>query len=172
VSINKKNNSDTGRSARVFSPLAAVLAAALAGCSSISIPLGDSVSKDGPALTGSLGPSVTVEQPLPAALAYSDAAVIGEVAGKSAFETVTNEQVDWVNGATGSVGTWKAGPQITSGDSNDCRAFGATVTSVSGVNRFSGVACRDERGNLTVKALSDSPADALDSPESETAAQG
>jgi hypothetical protein len=113
-----------------------------------------------------------VEQPLPAALAYSDAAVIGEVAGKAAFETVTNEQIDWVNGATGSVGTWKAGPQIASGDADDCRAFGATVTSVSGVNRFSGVACRDERGNLTVKSLSDTPADGLDGPESETAAQG
>jgi len=172
VSINKKNKSDTGRLARAFSPLSVIFAAALAGCSSISIPLGDSASKDGPALTGSVGPSVKVEQPLPAALAYSDAAVIGEVAGRSAFDKVENEQIDWVNGATGSVGTWKAGPQIASENAGNCRAFGATVTSVQGVNRFSGVACRDERGNLTVKSLSDSPADALDDPETDIPVQG
>ena len=77
---------------------------------------------------GSVGPSVTVEQPLPPALAYSDAAVIGEVAGRSAFDKVENEQIDWVNGATGSVGTWKAGPQIASEEAGNCRAFGATVT--------------------------------------------
>jgi len=158
--------------ARAFSPLSVILAAALAGCSSISIPLGDAASQKNAAVSSGVGPSVKVEQPLPAALAYSDAAAIAEVAGRSAFEKVTNEPIDWVNGATGSVGTWKAGPQTSSETASNCRTFGATVTSVQGVHRYSGVACRDERGNLTVKSLSDTPSDALDSVEPEAASQG
>lgn len=123
-------------------------------------------------MTGTVGSSVKVEQPLPEALAYSDAAVIGQVAGKEAFKEVTNEEIDWVNGATGSVGTWKAGPQVSSGDAGDCRSFGATVTSVQGIHHYSGVACRDAQGNLTVKSLSSNPADAVSAPESEVKSQG
>lgn len=120
-------------------------------------------------MTGAVGSSVKVEQPLPEALAYSDAAVIGQVAGKEAFKEVTNDEIDWVNGATGSVGTWKAGPQVSSSDAGDCRAFGATVTSVQGIHHYSGVACRDARGNLTVKSLSGDPASV---PESEVKSPG
>ena len=160
MSNNNKNKSDFGHLARAFSPIVAVLGFALAGCSSISIPLGDNVSKQTPAMTGSVGASVKVEQPLPKALAYSDAAVIGEVAAKEAFKEVADEEIDWVNGATGSVGTWKAGPQVSSDDTGDCRAFGATVTSVQGIHHYSGVACRDAQGHLTVKSLTGNPADA------------
>ncbi len=152
---NNHNKSHSSNWVRAISPFSGfILAVALSGCSTISIPLGDS---DGPASTAAIGSGVKVEQPLPKALAYSDAAVIGEVASKVAFDTVTSDSVDWVNGATGSVGTWKAGAQIASEASEDCREFGATVTSVSGVHRFSGVACRDERGNVAVKSLSDKP---------------
>ena len=153
-----KNNAKPMSLARAFSPFF-VLIFAVSGCSSISIPLGKVTADDSPALTGSLGQGVKVEQPLPDALAYSDAAVIGQVAGKAAFETVTDDQIDWVNGATGSTGTWKAGPQVATENTEECRAFGATVTSVRGVHRFSGVACRDESGNLSVRSLSDKPAD-------------
>lgn len=113
-----------------------------------------------------------VEQPLPEALAYSDAAVIGEVAGKAAFDEVTSEQIDWVNGATGSVGTWKAGPQIAADEAGDCRSFGATVTSVQGIHRYSGVACRDKRGNLTVKSLTDTPAGTVDGLDETVSGEG
>ena len=144
---------------RLSLPLSLFLVMTVAGCGSISIPLGGSSPQETAALTGPNGEAVKVEQPLPPALAYSDAAVIGQVAGKSAFDEVSDEPVDWVNGATGSSGTWKAGPQIASQDDEKCRAFDATVTSVRGVHRFSGVACRDKTGNLSVRSLSDNPAD-------------
>jgi hypothetical protein len=142
---------------RPILPLLLVLPIMIAGCGSISIPLGGSSPEETAALTGPNGEAVKVEQPLPPALAYSDAAVIGKVAGESAFDQVSEESIDWVNGATGSSGTWKGGPQITAGGNEECRAFGATVTSVRGVHRFSGVACRDQAGNLSVKSLSDKP---------------
>lgn len=139
-------------------PLSVVLAMTVSGCGSISIPLGNSTPEQSAAVTGPNGEGVKVEQPLPPALAYSDAAVIGQVAGQTAFDQVSDEPVNWVNGATGSSGTWKAGPQITGETDEECRTFGATVTSVRGVHQFSGVTCRDKAGNLIVRSLSDTPA--------------
>lgn len=167
MSTNNKNKSDFGHLAHAFSPIVAVLGLALAGCSSISIPLGNSGPKQTASVAGAAGAPVKVEQPLPEALAYSDAAVIGEVAAKEAFKEVSNDEIDWVNGATGSVGTWKAGPQVSSDDKGDCRAFGATVTSVQGIHHFSGVACRDAQGHLTVKSLTSNPADAVPTADSD-----
>lgn len=149
----------------IILPLCLILTMTVTGCGSISIPLGGSTPEETAALTGPNGEGVKVEQPLPPALAYSDAAVIGQVAGKSAFDEVSEESVDWVNGATGSSGTWKAGRQIAGDDDEECRSFDATITSVRGVHRFSGVTCRDKAGNLTVRSLSGNPADLTETPE-------
>lgn len=152
--IQRQNNnkSHSKRWVRSISPLLLLFAGTLSACSTISIPLGDSTPQSGQNAT--LAKNIKLEQPLPKALAYSDAAVIGQVAGKAAFDNVEKDRIDWVNSVTGSVGTWKAGPQVDYRD-QDCRAFGATVTSVGGVHRFSGVACRDENGDVAVKSLSD-----------------
>lgn len=109
---------------------------------------------DAPAVTGSLAAPVTIQQPLPQTLAYSDATKIGQSA-MSAVWQVEKGQADksagaggeWINAATGSSGTIEtatAGP-------DGCRAFNTLVTSIGGVHQYSGQVCRATNGSPTVR---------------------
>ncbi len=123
--------------------LALALAAAvtLGACSLVDLKVAG--PDRGPASTGSLGTPLEVARPLPRTLDASDAAIIGRTALAAAGEPDEGER-EWINGRTGSSGTLALLP---TGDGGNCQLFGATVTSLVGVHRYSGRICRKEGGS-------------------------
>ena len=116
----------------------------LAGCS-VSVLENES----SPATTGSIAQQVTVQQPLPPTLAYSDAARIGQAASAVLAQTEGGASEDWINASTGSSGTLE-GLRI-SDDKANCRRFSTIVTSIGGVHRYSGAICQADDGPAIVQ---------------------
>ncbi len=116
-------------------PLAAPLL--IAGCSLPSIG-----ALNAPETTGSVAEPVEVQRPLPEALAYSDAAKIGQAARAALWQTDGSAPDEWVNARTGSSGTLEASHRGQA--SSECRPFSTTVTSLSGVHKYAGTLCRDQ----------------------------
>ncbi len=125
----------------------------LGGCAGITIPMGSLTGGDEPVVTGSVRPAATVPGDLPDSLAYSDARVISEVTSRSILDAVSAEPLQWTNGQTGSSGTWVALEEPAESESGFCRLFGATVTSLKGVHRYFGKACRQGDGPVVVESL-------------------
>jgi hypothetical protein len=123
-----------------------VLAAPLlmAGCSMLG-------GGDIPATTGSLAQPVEVERPLPATLAYSDAAKIGQAASAALWQADGVAPGEWANARTGSSGTLQAAPRRSPGQSSDCLPFVTTVTSLAGVHQYSGTICRAGASGAVLK---------------------
>ena len=113
----------------------------------MSILDGDGV----PATTGSIAPPVTVQQPLPPTLAYSDATRIGQAATAVLTQAEGGSTEEWVNASTGSSGTVQTATLEASADRDNCRQFSTIVTSVGGVHRYSGAICRQSDGPATVQ---------------------
>jgi hypothetical protein len=107
-------------------------------------------SHDGPAMTGSIGRAVEVEQPLPPSLAYSDAMKIGQAADaafSSAGSGGAQAPGEWVNAATGSSGS----VERSGFSAGECRGFSTVVTSIGGVHRYVGELCRPGPGRPIVR---------------------
>jgi hypothetical protein len=102
-----------------------------------------------PATTGSIGQPVTVQQPLPPTLAYSDATRIGQAASAVLAQAEGGAGEDWINASTGSSGTLE-GLQATP-DKDNCRQFSTIVTSIGGVHRYSGAICQAADGPAIVQ---------------------
>ena len=134
---------------------------ALGGCAGVTIPMGNIMGDPDPVVTGSVGAGFAVPGDLPETLAYSDARVISQVTAGSILDAVSAEPVEWTNGQTGSSGTWMALEDANNSDSGLCRLFGATVTSLRGVHRYFGKACRRGDGPVVVESL-----DSADRPRS------
>ncbi|MGQ7791247.1 RT0821/Lpp0805 family surface protein [Faunimonas sp. B44] len=126
--------------------LALVVAAALSlgACSALDLTIAG--PDRGPVSTGSLSAPLEVARPLPRTLDVSDAAIIGRTALAAAGEPDQGER-EWINGRTGSSGTLALLPTAESAVEPGCKAFGATVTSLVGVHRYSGRICRKEGGS-------------------------
>lgn len=105
----------------------------LAGCSLPSLG-----ARNAPTTTGSIGPSVEVQRPLPGTLAYSDATRIGQAASAALWQAEAEAPGEWVNARTGSSGTLR----VEAHDPKGCRPFSTTVTSLGGVHQYSGTICR------------------------------
>ena len=116
----------------------------LTGCS-ISVLESDST----PATTGSIAQEVTVQQPLPPTLAFSDATRIGQTASAVLAQTEGGGNEEWINASTGSSGTLE-GLQASADEAN-CRQFSTIVTSIGGVHRYSGAICRAGDGPAVVQ---------------------
>lgn len=97
---------------------------------------------DVPATTGSIAQPVEIQQPLPPTLAFSDAAKIGQAASAALWQATGATQDEWVNARTGSSGTLTREADRQAEGTRDCRPFSTTVTSLGGVHRYSGTACR------------------------------
>ncbi|MHA1189249.1 MAG: RT0821/Lpp0805 family surface protein [Alphaproteobacteria bacterium] len=108
---------------------------------------------DQPVTTGSLQSNVAVPGNIPETLAYSDARVISQVTARAILDAVSAEPLQWTNGQTGSSGTWMALEEPAPSESGFCRLFGATVTSLKGVHRYFGKACRSKNGPVVVESL-------------------
>lgn len=138
--------------------LAALLSVSLAGCGSITIPFGGRADESPAITTGSIGPAVVVQEPLPEALSYSDAARIGQTAGIAGIDTLPKDGIDWINEVTGSAGKVRPLSQISQNATRTCRDIEATVTSVGGVHRFGGTLCKDQTsGVVQMEALATEP---------------
>lgn len=107
-------------------------------------------SRDEPVTTGSIAPPVEVHRPLPATLAYSDAARIGQAAAAALSQAASGETTEWVNSATGSSGTVEDGGADTQAKSENCRNFSTIVTSIGGVHQYGGRVCRGDDGRSVV----------------------
>ena len=118
----------------------------LAGCS-MSLLDGDAP----PETTGSIAPPVAVQQPLPATLAYSDAARIGQAATAVLAQAEGGSTEEWINASTGSSGTVQTETLGASADSANCRQFSTIVTSVGGVHSYSGAICQQANGPSVVQ---------------------
>jgi surface antigen len=116
----------------------------LAGCS-MSVLEADST----PATTGSIAQQVTVQQPLPPTLAFSDATRIGQAASAVLAQAEGGASEEWVNASTGSSGTLE-GLQAAA-DKANCRQFSTIVTSIGGVHRYSGAICQAGEGPAVVQ---------------------
>ena len=110
--------------------------------------------ENAPAMTGSLGPAVDVERPLPHTLAYSDASKIGQTAAVALWQADASAGAaiaEWINAATGSSGTLEDGGAGQGADNGKaCRLFRTTVTSFEGVHRYAGKVCRSGSGRSLV----------------------
>lgn len=104
---------------------------------------------DAPQTTGSIAEPVSVQQPLPATLAYSDATRIGQAASAVLAQAQGAAAEEWVNASTGSSGTLQA--EAGKAGSENCRHFSTIVTSVGGVHRYSGAICRNDTGAAIVQ---------------------
>lgn len=137
----------TRRSVRAARQWAVTLAAPLiiAGC---SLPTLGGVKE--PETTGSVAEPVEVQRPLPPALAYSDAAKIGQAARAALWvgDGAASDRPpgEWVNARTGSSGTLQA--RSNAERSARCRPFSTTVTSLAGVHQYSGTICRAKSGSV------------------------
>ncbi len=118
----------------------------LAGCGAINIPLPSFAAIDKPASQQTATNSVTVHEPIPDTLAYSDATAIGTAAANNLLGTITAQDANWENELTGSTGTIMALPQASQDSDETCRSFGATVISMLGIHRYFGKACQREDG--------------------------
>jgi surface antigen len=101
-----------------------------------------------PATTGSIAQPVSVQQPLPVTLAYSDAARIGQAASAVLAQAEGSSTGEWVNASTGSSGTLET---LSSADKANCRQFSTIVTSIGGVHRYSGAICPQDGGPAIVQ---------------------
>jgi surface antigen len=117
----------------------------LAGCS-MSIMDGDAA----PETTASIGPPVSVQQPLPSTLAFSDATRIGEAATSVLAQAQGNSTKEWINASTGSSGTLETETADVSASAN-CRQFSTVVTSIGGVHHYSGAICQQHDGPAIVQ---------------------
>ncbi len=106
-------------------------------------------SKDEPATTGSIANRVEVERPLPQALAYSDAAKIGQAAAGALWQD-HDAGIEWLNAATGSSGTIEKSA-ANAENTETCRPFRTIVTSIGGVHSYSGQICRGDDGDSIVR---------------------
>ena len=105
-------------------------------------------SSDAPATTGSIGPKVEVQKPVPESLAYSDANKIGQAAAAALWQANSTAGADWTNAATGSSGTVETREaEATDG----CRSFKTFVTSIGGVHSYNGKVCRAAEGPSLVQ---------------------
>jgi len=111
----------------------------------MSILDGDST----PATTGSIAQLVSVQQPLPSTLAYSDATKIGEAATAVLAQAEGGSSQEWINATTGSSGTLQG--EESAAKSKNCRQFSTIVTSVGGVHRYSGAICQQSGGPAIVQ---------------------
>ena len=102
-----------------------------------------------PAVTGSVAVPVSVQQPLPSTLAYSDATRIGEAATAVLVQAEGQSTKEWVNASTGSSGTLEA--ERSAASASKCRQFSTIVTSIGGVHRYSGAICQAENGPAVVQ---------------------
>ena len=111
----------------------------------MSILDGDST----PATTGSIARPVSVQQPLPSTLAYSDATKIGEAATAVLAQAEGGSSQEWINVTTGSSGTLQG--EASAASAENCRQFSTIVTSVGGVHRYSGAICQQTGGPVVVQ---------------------
>jgi surface antigen len=102
-----------------------------------------------PSTTGSITQPISVQQPLPSTLAYSDATKIGEAATAVLAQAEGGSSQEWINVSTGSSGTLQREESIAK--SENCREFSTIVTSVGGVHRYSGAICRQTSGPAIVQ---------------------
>jgi len=102
-----------------------------------------------PATTGSITQPISVQQPLPPTLAYSDATKIGEAATAVLAQAGGSPTGEWINASTGSSGTLQR--EEGAQNSDDCHPFSTIVTSVGGVHRYSGALCKREGGPAIVQ---------------------
>lgn len=102
-----------------------------------------------PATTGSIAPPVSVQQPLPSTLAYSDATKIGEAATAVLAQAQVGPAQEWINVSTGSSGTLQS--EGTAAKAENCRQFSTIVTSVGGVHSYSGAICKQSGGPAIVQ---------------------
>jgi surface antigen len=102
-----------------------------------------------PATTGSIAQPVSVQQPLPSTLAYSDATKIGEAATAVLVQAEGGSTQEWINASTGSSGTLQQ--EESAAKSENCRQFSTIVTSVGGVHRYSGAICQQSGGPAIVQ---------------------
>jgi len=130
----------------------------LAGCGTINIALPSFAATDKPASQETATNSVTVQEPIPDTLAYSDATAIGRAAANDLLGAITAEGIDWENGLTGSTGTIVALPQASQDDDEACRSFGATVISMLGIHRYFGKACQ-RAGGVVLESIEAAGAD-------------
>ncbi len=118
----------------------------LAGCGAINIALPSFAAVDKPASQLTATSSVTVQEPIPDTLAYSDATAIGLAAANDLLGAITAEGIDWENRLTGSTGTIVALSGTSQDGDESCRSFGATVISMLGIHRYFGKACQRAGG--------------------------
>jgi len=111
------------------------------------------MSMDGdsaPETTASIGPPVSVQQPLPSTLAFSDATRIGEAATAVLAQAEGRSTKEWINASTGSSGTLETETADASPTAN-CRQFSTIVTSIGGVHHYSGAICQQQDGPAIVQ---------------------
>jgi hypothetical protein len=131
-----------------------VFVAALGGCG-ISVPLGG-LTAEAPGVAGagagSASHALALPDPLPASLAASDAAQIGEAAGRALSPEKGDDADDgrWTNPTTGSTGTLVSlsAPRAATGEI--CGTFASIVTSIRGIHRYQSRACRAPDGQVRV----------------------
>lgn len=120
--------------------LCVVLAAALSGCASITVPAPVDVTA---ATEASEGPGL-------AGLSSEDLVAIG-----SALSTPYPRSGDlvWANADSGSQGRIWSIRMIDGPGGDECRAFATTVNAVDGLRAMSGIACRDAAGGFAVEGI-------------------
>ncbi|MBZ8133433.1 RT0821/Lpp0805 family surface protein [Afifella sp. IM 167] len=133
--------------------IAAILAVSLSGCGTVTMPFSGGSSDSAAITTGSVAPAVTVHEPLPDALSYSDAARIGQTAGIAGLDVMPKDGIDWINEVTGSAGVVRPLSSPVQQEARTCRDIEATVTSIGGVHRYGGTLCKDETtGQVEIEA--------------------
>lgn len=125
----------------------------LGGCSFISIDVSEFTRSEPSLATGSARTDVEITAPIPESLAYSDAVVIGQLTARTLVTTMPAEPVQWTNGETGSSGTWAPASSAPGRSNSECRTFETTVTSISGVRKFVGSACRSDGEVVKLETL-------------------
>lgn len=103
-----------------------------------------------PETTASIGVPVSVQQPPPPTLAYSDATRIGEAATAALAQATGASTKEWINASTGSSGTLETATADASAAAN-CRQFSTIVTSIGGVHQYSGAICQQHDGPAIVQ---------------------
>ena len=116
---------------------------------------GGSSQSSAPTSTGSISAPVTIQQPLPPTLAYSDATKIGEAAATAMSQVDGAPSGEWINNATGSSGTVvQSAPLALTEEpeqSRGCSVFNTIVTSIRGVHQYSGRVCDGANGRPVVE---------------------
>jgi surface antigen len=144
--IQRSAGRQTGRGGALAA--AAVLALALAGCSTLGLPFGPERAVD----TRTVG-AIPVNATSVDTVDPSDwETVRRSLAAVAVDKTIT---VEWANPDTGSTGTVTAIPVA---GANSCRAFATTVSDPHGIRRYSGQLCRLSDGRWQIARIS--PVDA------------